>query len=124
MPIVPALKRLRQRLKNSRPSWDIQVALTQKPNLYSVVLVLRSCPPNWFLINQYKMPGVNCWVEGKRWDFWVPTGKRRDAGEEKGICHASRRGRGGRRSHHPYESLGGVAISHFPDWAWDSRGAY
>jgi hypothetical protein len=32
-----------------------------------------------------KMPRANCLVEGKRWDFRVPTGRLRVAGKERGI---------------------------------------
>jgi hypothetical protein len=37
-----------------------------------------------------KMPGANYWVEGKRRDIQVPTGKLRDSGGEKEISSCFR----------------------------------
>ena len=50
----------------------------------------------------------------KRRDSLVPTGRQRDVGGKK-LCF------GGRERYQLCEISGGVAIGHFPDWAWGSR---
>jgi hypothetical protein len=32
-----------------------------------------------------KIPGVNCWAEGKRWDCWVPGERGKEKREMKGV---------------------------------------
>ena len=47
-------------------------------------------------------------VGQKRRNFQVPADRLAASG-------------GGKESHQPCEILSGVAIGHFPDWAWGSR---
>ena len=56
-----------------------------------------------------KMAGANCWAEGKRQDFCVPTGRLRDTKRVKEISPCF----GRRKGDQPYGISGGATIGLF-----------
>lgn len=50
--------------------------------------------PQLVLDQLIKMPGANCWVEGKSRDFWVPAGGQGKQEEKGRFRHALEREKG------------------------------